>query len=184
MDEKDKEKIAENKLIVLYLLKNANCVLNNAQIQKLLYDVAASNYYYFQHIISELVSQNYVSNYKQGEEWLYEITPEGEKVLELTGEILPGIVKDKLDMILKEQLLKVQNELAVTAEYIPENDNEYITRCKISESHKTLFELNISCASKAQAKIIAENWKLHAGEYYPQIIEMMTKNEDEQVSML
>ena len=179
MEEKDKEKLAENKLIVLYLLKNSNCVLNNIQIQKLLYEVADSNYYYFQHIISELVSQNYISNYQQGDEWLYEITPEGAEVLELTEEILPGIVKDKLDTILIEQLPKVQNEMAISAEYIPESDNEYITSCKISESHKTLFELNIYCASKEQAKLIADNWKLHADEYYPQIINMMTKKEEE-----
>ncbi len=184
MDEKNKEKLAENKLMILYILKNANCALNDIQIQRLLYDIEDFNYYYFQHVISELITQDYVANYKQSDEWLYEITTQGKEVLELTQEILPGIIKQKLDDILKTQLSKVQNEVAVTAEYIPESDNEYITRCKITESHKVLFELNIYCASKKQAKIIAENWKLHANDYYPEIIKMMTKNEDEQVSIL
>ena len=184
MDEKNKEKLAENKLVILYLLDNANCALNNLQIQRLLYDFSDFNYYYFQHIISELISQDYISHYQQDEEWLYEISAKGKEVLELTLDMLPGMVKDKLDSILKDQLQKVQNEISVTAEYIPENDNGYITSCKITESHKTLFELNIYCASKSQAKIIAENWTLHAGDYYPEIIKMITKNEDEQISML
>ncbi len=186
IDEKNKEKLAENKLIVLYLLDQAQCALNNLQMQRLLYDVNDFNYYYFQHIISELVSQNFIANYKQDEEWIYEITAKGKEVLSLTSNILPGIVKLKLDNIIKEQLSKVQNEVAVTAEYVPINDNEFITKCKITESHKVLFELDLYCPTKEQAKLVVDNWKLHASDYYPKIIEMIAQKnkEDEQLSLL
>ncbi len=176
-EEKNKEKLAENKLIILYLLKKANCTLTNLQMQRLLYDLEDFNYYLFQHIISELISQEYIANYQQDDEWLYDITPKGLEILDLTSEILPGMIKDKLDTIVKEQLLTVQNEVAVTAEFLPEGGNQYITSCKITEAHKSLFELNVYCASKEQAKIIADNWKKHADEYYPAIIEMVTKEE-------
>ena len=166
---------AENKLIILYLLNKANCKLTNLQIQRLLYDFEGFNYYYFQHILSDLVEKKYIVNYKQEDEWLYEITAEGKEILSLTENMLPGIIKYKLDSITKELLQQVQNEVSITAEYIPENDNEYITRCKISENHNTLFELSIYCASGDQAKIIADNWKKHASEYYPEIIEMLSK---------
>ena len=184
LDEKNKEKLAENKLMILYLLEKAGCTLTNLQIQRLLYDIESFNYYYFQHIISELVAQDYVANYKQDNDWLYEITTQGKEVLKLTSDILPGIVKHQLDVIIAEQLYKVQNEVAVTAEYIPDSETSYTTSCKITEAHKVLFELDVYCASKEQAKIIADNWKLHANDYYPQIIDMITKNEDEQVSLL
>lgn len=174
-EEKKKEKLAENKLIILYLLQKANCTLTNLQILRLLYDFEGFNYYYFQHVLSELVSQSYVANYQQGEEWVYEITAEGKEVLELTGHLLPGIMKHKLDLIIQDLLQVVQNEVAVTAEYIPENDKEYITRCKITEAHKTLFELGIYCVSQDQAKVIAENWKKYANEFYPEMIKMLTK---------
>ena len=175
LESKDKEALAENKLMILYLLNKANCTLTNLQIQRLLYDVEGFNYYYFQHIIAELISQNYIANYKQEEEWLYDITTQGKEVLELTNDALPGIIKLKLDNIIDLELPKVRNEVAVTAQYVPENDNEYITKCKITESHKTLFELNIYCASSEQAKQISENWKKHANDYYPKIIELLTK---------
>lgn len=174
-DEKSKEKLAENKLIILYLLNKANCTLTNLQILRLLYDFEDFNYYYFQHLLSDLVSQEYVANYKQEEEWLYEITTQGREILELTENILPGIIKHKLNMITKDLLQVVQNEVAVTAEYIPESDNEYITSCKITEAHKTLFEVNVYCASQEQARKIAENWKKSANKYYPEIIKMLTK---------
>lgn len=174
-EEKNKEKLAENKLAILYLLDKANCSLTNLQLLRLLYDFDEFNYYYFQHLLSDLVNQKYVANYKQGEEWIYEITNEGREILELTSNILPGIMKHKLDLIKNELLASVKNEVAITAEYIPEGDNEYITKCKITESHKVLFELNIYCTSQEQAKIIAENWKKSASKYYPEIISMLTK---------
>ena len=181
-----KEKLAENKLIILYLLSKVDCTLSNDQIQKLLYDIEDFNYYYFQHIMSELISQSFVANYKQEDEWLYEITAQGKEILSLTIDILPGMVKDKLDEIIKNQLYIIKNEFAVTSEYVPVNDDEYITKCKVVESHKVLFELDLYCASKAQAKLVADNWKIHANEYYPKIIDMIAKpNEtDEQISIL
>ncbi len=174
-DKKSKEKLAENKLIILYLLDKANCSLTNIQMQKLLYDVEDFNYFNFQHVTSELISQNYVSNYKQGEEWLYEITPQGKEVLSLTSEILPGIVKHKLNVIIEENLSKVKNDVSITSEYIPVNDNEYITSLKINESHRILFELNVHCSSAEEAKQIAEKWKSDASTLYPEIIRLLTE---------
>lgn len=174
-EEKKKEKLAENKLIIMYLLNKADCTLTNLQMLRLLYDFEDFNYYYFQHLLSDLVSQEYVANYQQGEEWLYEITPQGKEILELTENILPGIVKHKLNVITKDLLQSVKNEVAVTAEYIPVSANEHITRCKITEAHKVLFELNIHCVSNEQARKIAENWKKSANSLYPEIIQMLTK---------
>jgi len=183
--DKSKEKLAENKLMILYLLEKADCTLNSLQIQRLLYELDDFNYYYFQHLISELISQNFIANYQQDDEWLYDLTTQGREILHLTEDILPGIIKDKINKIVKEELSKVKDEVAVTAEYVPINDNEYMTKCKITESHKILFELDLYCGSKAQAKLVADNWKLHANDYYPKIIEMIAKkNEtDEQISL-
>ena len=170
----NKEKLAESKLIILYLINKFNYSLSNSQLLKLLYDFDGFNYYYFQHLLSDLVEQKYILNYKQDEEWLYRITEEGKNILELTENVLPGIIKYKLDTIVQHSLKDIKNEITVTAEYIPENDNAYITKCKITESHKTLFEINIYCISQSQAKAIADNWKNNAIKLYPEFIELLT----------
>ncbi len=110
-ESKDMEKLAENKLLILYLLDKANCTLSNLQIQRLLYDIDGFNYYYFQHIIAELISQKYVSSYNQDNELLYDITPEGKEILDLTNDALPGIVKLKLDNIIEKELPDVKMKL-------------------------------------------------------------------------
>ena len=171
--EENQKNLAENKLIILYLLHNADCILSNMQILKLLYDFEGFNYYYFQHILSDLVEKNYIMSYKQEEEWLYQITPGGSEVLALTENMLPGIIKHKLDLIIRDLLQDVKNELTISAEYIPESNETFMTKCKISEDHKTLFEINILCTSQAQAKKIAENWKNNSSKYYNEIIHIL-----------
>ena len=171
--EENQKNLAENKLIILYLLHNADCVLSNLQILKLLYDFEGFNYYYFQHILSDLVEKKYIISYKQEEEWLYQITPTGSEVLALTENMLPGIIKHKLDIIIRDLLHDVKTELTISAEYLPESDNKFMTKCKISEDHKTLFEVHVLCDSQTQAKKIAENWKKDSNKYYKEIINIL-----------
>ena len=85
----DKERLAKNKLIILYVMKQVNLPLSNSQILRLLYDVEGFNYYYFQHVLSDLIEQKYIINYQQEDEWLYEITEEGINVFNLTENLLP-----------------------------------------------------------------------------------------------
>lgn len=172
----NKEKLAENKLVILYIMKKVGCSLTNSQILRLLYDFEGFNYYYFQHLLSDLVEQKCIMNFKKDEEWLYQITPKGIEILDLTENMLPGIIKYKLDMVMQSLLKDIKNEISITAEYIPENDNSYTTKCKIVEAHKTLFELNIYCTSQEQAKFIASKWKNEANFLYPKFIELITED--------
>lgn len=173
----NKEKLAENKVIILYVMQKVNCALTNSQILKILYDFEGFNYYYFQHILSDLVEQKYIINYKQEEEWLYQITAEGVNILELTHNIIPGITKYRLDNTIKSLIKDIANEVTVSAEYIPESNNFYTTKCKITEAHRTLFEINVFCSSHEEAKKIAENWKNNAGELYPEIMSLISKKD-------
>ena len=167
------EILAENKLIILYLMHNVRCTLSNLQILKLLYDFEGFNYYYFQHLLSDLVEKNYIISYMQNDEWLYEISPSGIEVLELTENMLPGIIKHKIDVITRDLLNDVKNELTVTAEYVPESNDMYTTKCKLSEPQKSVFELNILCTSQSEAKKIAENWQANANKYCEEIKKML-----------
>lgn len=89
-----------------------------------------------------------------------------------------GITKYKIDSIINNIIKDVKNDMAVTAEYVPEGENTYITKCKIIESHKTLFEINVFCSTQEQAKIIADNWKNNANSLYPSFIELLTEKKE------
>ena len=131
------------------------------------------NYFYFRDILDDLINSKLVETYTKDEQKLLEITDKGKQSLELTIDILPGILKLKTDNVLKNRISIVADEKAVTAEYIPESETDYTVKCKIVENNKTIFELTTFAGSNEHAKKIADNWKQNANILYPKILDLL-----------
>ena len=104
------------------------------------------------------------------------VTKEGKETLKLTIDIIPGIRKLRIDSNLKDNLDKVEEEISITADFIPHSETEYSVKCKVVENSVTLFEIVTFAGSREHAKQIADNWKENATEIYPQILELLTGN--------
>jgi DNA-binding PadR family transcriptional regulator len=109
---------------------------------------------------------------------VYEITSEGKKSLELTIDVLPGLMKLKADTFFKNEFNHIINEDSIVAEYIPENEHSYTVKCKIIENNKTIFEVKTFAGSNENAKQISDNWKQNASTIYPKILNLLTENEN------
>ena len=170
----DNQTLAENKVLILYILDNVKEALTNNNLYKIVTAVVDMNYFYFQQFLLDLINSNYVMHYQNEENTLYQITNKGKQTLELTEDILPGIVKLKIDTNLKNALEKVSNESSIIAEYTPKNEDYYNITCKIVERNETIFEIKTFAGSREQAKQIVDNWKSHAIEIYPQLLKTLT----------
>ena len=89
---------------------------------------------------------------------------------------MPGILKLQVDTNLKYTLDDVDEENSIVAEYTPVNENYYNVTCKIMENNECLFEVKTFAGSREQAKQIVENWKKHAGTMYPNLLEILTQD--------
>ena len=165
--------LAENKVLILYTLNTIKQKLTNNDLFKITSAINDINYFYFSDILGDLINSKLIGTYTKDEQDFLEITPEGKNSLELTIDILPGIIKLKADNIFKKELTSIAEEHAVTAEYIPENEKDYTVKCKIVENNKTIFEIKTFAGSNEQAKHIADNWKNNANTIYPQIINLL-----------
>ena len=87
--------------------------------------------------------------------------------------MLPGIIKLKADNIFKQELFEIADEESISAEYIPESENDYTVKCKIVENNKTIFEVKIFAGSNEQARNISDNWRKNAKEIYPKIMNLL-----------
>lgn len=167
--------LAENKVLILYILNTINKSLRSNDLFKIIAAVNDINYFYFSDILEDLVSSKLVGTYTKEDQKLYEITTEGKNSLELTIDILPGIVKLKADNLYKQELNSIAEERAITAEYIPENEKDYTVKCKIIENNKTIFEVKLFAGSNEQAKKISDTWRQKATEIYPKIINLLNQ---------
>ena len=170
------ETLAENKVLILYILNNVNKAITNNALYKIILSVLDMNYFYFQQFLLDLVKNDFVFTYEQEDQSLYLITDKGVRTLELTVDILPGILKLQVDTNLKHALENAAEEESIVAEYTPINENYYNVTCKIIENNECLFEVKTFAGSRDQAKQIVENWKRHAGTMYPSLLEILTQD--------
>ena len=172
----DNETLAENKVLILYILNNVKEAMTNNSLYKIVLAVVDMNYFYFQQFLLDLIEHKFVMHYQNDENTLYQITEKGKETLELTEDLLPGIMKLQVDTNLKSAIEDVAEENSIVAEYIPKNENNYIVICKIVEHNECLFEIKTFAGSREQAKQIVDNWKSYAIQIYPKLLETLTSS--------
>lgn len=168
----DKNNLAENKVLILYILTRLDKDITNDGLYKITSSVNGINYFYFQQTLKDLVDTNLVG-YPKDDETIVKITSEGKKAYSLTKELLPGIIKLKADTIFEDELASIEEESSITSEFIPKNEDEYTVKCKIVENNETIFEVETFAGSRDRAKKICDNWNNNASELYPKIIDLL-----------
>jgi len=173
MTDTNNNDLAENKVLILYLLTKINQGITKDGLFKIISSINDTNYFYFQQYLNDLIQTNLVTTYTKDDDSILQITSEGNNALLLTKELLPGIVKLKADNLFKKELANIAEESSIIAEYIPKNENDYSVKCKIVENNETIFEVRTFAGSRDRAKKIADNWKNNASIIYPQFINIL-----------
>ncbi len=174
----DSETLAENKILILYLLLAINKPINNEGLYRLVLSIQDMNYFYFQQFLLDLESNEYIVNYEK-DEVLYELTESGKNALSLMIDMLPGIIRRKVDETVKGELREIQNENAIKAEFIPLSETEFIVKCKIIENNAKIFEIQSFATSREQAVNIVQNWDKNAAVIYPNVLRMLNEGIDD-----
>ncbi len=170
----DDETLAENKVLILYVLEKANKPLTNDVLYRIVIAAANMNYFYFQQFMLDLINVGYIFSFQIEDQTLYKITDSGKKTLDLTLDLLPGIIKLKADTNLKPIIDSSEEEQSIVAEYTPLSENHYTIICKVVENNETVFEVKTFAGSREQAKEIVDNWQNNASTIYPQILDILT----------
>lgn len=173
----DSEALAENKVLILYILDTVNKPITNDALYSIVTSAVDLNYFYFQQFLLDLINSKYVVCYTKETQDVYKLTIDGKNTLDLTLDMLPGIIKLKVDTNLKTNLEELENASSIVAEYIPKSENEYDVQCKIVENSEIIFEIRTLAYSTEQAQNIVNNWKNNAANLYPELLEVLTKQQ-------
>lgn len=106
----DNTTLAENKVLILYLLNQIDSDIIEDGLFKIVSSVNNINYFYYKQVLTDLIDSKLVGIYTKDEEPLIKITSEGKNALSLTKEVLPGIVKLKADNLFKKELSTIEEE--------------------------------------------------------------------------
>lgn len=170
----DNETLAENKVLILYTLAKVGRPITNDALYSVVKSAVDLNYFYFQQFLLDLIDVKYVVCYEKETQNVYEITESGKNTLDLTLDILPGIIKLKVDTTFKTDIETLENEESIVAEFTPKSENEFEVQCKIIENGEVTFEIKTFAYSRQQAENIVLNWKHNASILYPKLLETLT----------
>ena len=161
------------KLMNLYMLKQVNFPLTNAQLSNFFLDRDYTTYFTLQQALNELLEAGLIRQETLRNRTRYEITKEGEDTLEFFGKtISPAIVED-MDQYLKENRFRMRNEVGLVSDFYKSTHQDYTVHCEVREGKNVLVSLDVSVPDKDQAEMMCSHWKDKSQEIYSFIMKSL-----------
>ena len=167
------DQLAVDKVLMLYVLDNSNKPITNDVLYSIVSSASTVDYFYFQQFLLDLLQTKYVVCNEDDAKKMFSITAKGKEILDLTKDIMPGIIKLKADMVLKKNVDDFEDQESIVAEYTPISETEFEVICKIVEKGETVFEVKTYAYSRLQAQNIVQNWKTNAAKLYPEMLDKL-----------
>ena len=167
-------KIAQDKLKLLYILNYINIPLTNIEITNYILENNYMDYFSLQQLLGNLCDSKFIKlNAKNGNEY-YNIAEAGKEALTMFEDILPEYFKKevKLNFSHLEKELKKQRELL--GHYYKIKDDAFIVNLQVTENESVIFNLSINVPTEHLAKNICKKWNSNPEEIFGSIIKTLT----------
>ena len=166
--------LAENKLLMLYVLKTINEPISNIQLTEIILENNFINYFTFQQYLSELEESKFVEYQEVNDKKLLALTEKGDNVLSLFQARISPSQMSIVDKYIKEKIGIIKKELTIHADYtLGSGDDNFIVDLKAIEDKALLMELKLSVPTKKQASLICSKWKENPSEIYTNVIKIL-----------
>lgn len=165
--------LAENKLLMLYVLKSIKNPISNTQLTEIILENNFINYFTFQQYLSELEESKFVEYHDVNDKKLLALTEKGDNVLSLFKDRLSPAKISIANEYIKAKIESIKKELTIHADYTLGSNDSFIVDLKAIEDQALLMELKLSVPSKNQATLICNKWKENPSEIYTNIINIL-----------
>ena len=170
--------LAENKLLVLYVIKSLRQPISKTQLTEIILENNFINYFTLQQYISELETSKFVEYIEKNNKKLITITTKGENVLSIFNERISPIKRDIIDNYISKTIDSIKKELTIHSDYTIEKNNSFIVDLKALEDESLLIDLKISVPTKKQATSLCNRWKENPSDIYTKIVQVLFSDEN------
>lgn len=169
------------KLMNLYMLKQVNFPMTNAQLTDFFLNRGYTTYFTLQQALSELLEAGLVKMETLHNSSRYEITKEGEETLEFFCKKISSSIIEDMDEYLKENRFRMRNEVGLVSDFYKSTNQDYVVHCEVREGKTVLVNIDVTVPDKEQAEIMCDHWKDKSQEIYSYIMRsLMSGNSPEQ----
>lgn len=170
------KELAQNKLLLLYLVYTSDEVLCNKKITEFLLEKDYMNYFLVQQYLSELVATNLINIEESSNDKTYHITEKGKVTLLSFENRIPESFKlDVKDNFTKSDEAKKRDK-EVLSEFYQKENGQYVVNLKLVENNNTIFSIYVDVPDSEQAEIISKFWKENTDSIYLNILNALTND--------
>ncbi|MDR5659390.1 DUF4364 family protein [Serpentinicella sp. ANB-PHB4] len=172
------EQLAENKLVLLYILNEINMPVTNGQITEFILENDFMNYFMLQQYISELKEVGFVEVTEKDQLEYITLTKKGINTLDFFINRIPKNTINAINELVKSKKIEIIQSAQITADYKKLDNNECLVHLAVIEKDMPIMELTLNVPNVNQAKEICSNWKNHSEDIYSNIIHLLIKKSD------
>ena len=172
----DTLELAENKLLLLYIINRLNLPVSNAQLTELVLKNNLMNYFILQQYIDELASTEFLKYSDISGSKRLVITDKGKKVLEMFRERVSIKKSEIVNEYIEKNLEDIKKDVTVAADYTIENKDDFIVSLKAMENDKLLIDIRMNVPSNKKARDLCTKWKENCPELYEKIAGILTED--------
>ena len=161
------------KLMNLYMLKQVNFPLTNAQLTDFFLEHEYTTYFTLQQALNELLESGLIRMHSNHSTTRYEITREGEETLEFFGKNISPAIIAAMDQYLRENRFRIRNEAGVIADFYKSTNQDYIVHCEIREGKTVLLDVSLSVPDREQAEAMCSQWEKKNQDIYSYVMKTL-----------
>lgn len=169
--------LAENKLLLLYILKTLKEPVSNSQITEMVLENSLINYFTLQQYLSELDTSEFIQYTEINDKKLIALTKKGENVLSYFEDRISPSKKNIINNYITEKIDLIKKEINIQSDYYPLKDDNYLVDLKAFEDDAILIDLKISVPSKKHASSLCNKWQNNTSVIYNEIINFLLQED-------
>ncbi|QNU68256.1 DUF4364 family protein [Ruminiclostridium herbifermentans] len=170
----ESRELAENKIILLYIINNLEAPVSNLLLTKIVLENKLMNYIFLQQYLDELCEGKLLEKIDSDDKLSYKISPAGKQSLDYFVSIIAAGTKSRIDEALTNNKKRIKHESSIISDYTAISENQYLITLKILEGNFTYVDLKLTVGSKNDAKKICNNWKQNNEKLYKKILSDLT----------
>ncbi|SHE84514.1 protein of unknown function [Tissierella praeacuta DSM 18095] len=167
------EELAQNKLLLLYIIKSSPISFTNSEIIEFVLEKNYMNFFLVQQYLIELVESKFIEIIADNSKEVYIILEKGEIALSYFEDRISSNIKEELNKEFNKIEKKNKIETQVITDYFEKANNQYVVNLKLIENEETLFSLYLDVPTKKQVELICSKWKEAPDFIYQNIINIL-----------
>ena len=160
------------KLMILFMLQNAEKPLSNSFILDYILEQENNDYFRLQEAVSDLEEGGLIDKNVIGNRSYYQITESGSETLSYMQPDLPDSVRKNILNHLKMHHQELRHEILTPADLYPTGQGTACTvRCRIIEDGTQLLDISLTMPSKEAALAVCRSWPMKSQTIYEKLME-------------